>query len=169
MHLNPYGADAVELAVSLATSPPETVAELAGACAEHQVRLPRKPRREDVDAVRTAIEEWVGVLDAPDLPTRAGRLNTMLADYTEHPRLTDHDDTWHLHYRSDDLAAGRVVAALIATGTALHLVGRGMHRIGRCGSQECGAPYADLSRNGTQRYCSTRCANREAVRRHRGA
>jgi len=60
-----------------------------------------------------------------------------------------------------------VLEALFSVGTALHLVGRGMHRLGRCALDECTAIYADTSRNGRQRYCSPKCANRDAVRRHR--
>ncbi|GGS19861.1 hypothetical protein GCM10010252_69130 [Streptomyces aureoverticillatus] len=52
-------------------------------------------------------------------------------------------------------------------GTALHLTGRGMHRLGRCAVAECDTVFADTSRTGRQRYCSQRCATRDAVRRHR--
>jgi predicted RNA-binding Zn ribbon-like protein len=52
-------------------------------------------------------------------------------------------------------------------GTALHLAGRGMHRLGRCGVEGCERVFADVSRTGRQRYCGTVCSNRDAVRRHR--
>ncbi len=42
-----------------------------------------------------------------------------------------------------------------------------MHRLPRCETTECGTAFADTSRTGRQRYCSLRCANRDAVRRHR--
>ncbi|WP_311256759.1 CGNR zinc finger domain-containing protein [Microbacterium sp. ARD32] len=42
-----------------------------------------------------------------------------------------------------------------------------MHRLGRCAASPCENVYADVTRNGRQRYCSVRCANRDAVRRHR--
>lgn len=86
---------------------------------------------------------------------------------TSHARLTEHDGLWHLHYREDDVPLGTVLSSLIASGTALHLVGRGMERLGRCALGECRRVYADVSRTGKQRYCSARCANRDAVRRHR--
>nr|BFE82193.1 hypothetical protein GCM10020093_047940 [Planobispora longispora] len=60
-----------------------------------------------------------------------------------------------------------MLSALISVGTALHLVGRGMHRLRRCAAGECATIFADTSRTGRQRYCSQRCANRDAVRRHR--
>jgi predicted RNA-binding Zn ribbon-like protein len=168
VHLNPYGSDAVLLAVDLATNPPETVAELDQRCRDNGVVVELRTRTEDLAAVRAAMAEWLAVVDAPDPATRAERVNAMLAAYTEHPRLTDHaGDGWHVHYRPDHVSTGRLVATLISTGTALHLAGRGMSRLGRCAADGCGKVYADLSRTGRQRYCSPACANRDAVRRHR--
>ena len=92
----------------------------------------------------------------------------MLEASSAHPRLTDHAGTgWHVHYRDDRLSIARVLAALISVGTALHLVGRGMRRLGRCAAADCDHVLADVTRNGRQRYCSVRCSNRDAVRRHR--
>jgi predicted RNA-binding Zn ribbon-like protein len=47
-----------------------------------------------------------------------------------------------------------------------------MHRLRRCAAGQdagdpCSAVVVDVTRNGRQRYCSVRCANRAAVRRHR--
>lgn len=172
MHLNPYGAEAVLLAVNLVTNPAHTPAELAERCEESGVesRLvrQRKVTSADLAAVRVALDEWLQVVDAADEHTRVKLVNEMLAKYTEHPRLTDHaGDGWHVHYRPDNVPVGRLVATLISTGTALHLAGRGITRLGRCRTADCDNVYADLSRGGRQRYCSPACANRDAVRRHR--
>src|SRR5882757_3832718 len=172
VHLNPYGADAVLLAVNLVTNPAGTPAELADRCEASGVesRLVRERRvtTADLSAVRAALDEWLAVVDAADEDDRVRLVNEMLAKYTEHPRLTNHaGDGWHMHYRPDDLPVGRLVATLISTGTALHLAGRGISRLGRCATEGCGNVYADLSRGGRQRYCSPACANRDAVRRHR--
>ncbi|WBQ05273.1 CGNR zinc finger domain-containing protein [Kribbella sp. CA-293567] len=172
MHLNPYGADAVLLAVNLATNPATSAIELAERCEESGVesRLVRNRHvtAADLAAVRVALEEWLEVVDAPDEQSRVRLMNAMLAKYTEHPRLTNHaGDGWHMHYRPDDVPVGRLVATLISTGTALHLAGRGISRLGRCAANGCDNVYADLSRGGRQRYCSPACANRDAVRRHR--
>lgn len=108
------------------------------------------------------------VVDATDEHERAAVLNAMLASATAYPRLTDHAGTgWHVHYRDDDQPLGRLLLSLISVGTALHLAGRGMHRLRRCDVTECTVIFADTSRTGRQRYCSQRCANRDAVRRHR--
>ena len=168
MHLNPYGGDAVRLAVDLATDPPRTAAELDRRCRANGVVVELRTTAADVAAVHEVLAEWTGVVDAADEQTRARRINAMLAKYSEHPRLTDHaGDGWHVHYRPDQVGTGRLVATLITTGTALHLAGRGMNRLGRCATDDCDTVYADLSRTGRQRYCSPACANRDAVRRHR--
>jgi hypothetical protein len=168
MHLNPYGSDAVLLAVGLANDPPSTVAELDARCRSNGVVVELRTRSADLQTVNAVLDEWRAVVDAPDAQTRAARMNAMLASYSEHPRLSDHaGDGWHVHYRPDHVSTGRLVATLISTGTALHLAGRGINRLGRCDADRCDRIYADLSRTGRQRYCSPACANRDAVRRHR--
>lgn len=167
MHLNPYGADAVKLAADLANWRPATPADLAARCRAAGLLVESPVTAADLDRLLRTIGEWEAVVDAADEPERAARLNAMLAAAAAHPRLTDHAGGWHLHYRDAGRPLGEVLVALIAVGTALHLAGRGMHRLRRCAAGECGAVVADTSRTGRQRYCSTRCANRDAVRRHR--
>ncbi len=168
MHLNPYGGDAVQLAVDLATDPPRTAAELDRRCRDNGVVVELRTKAADLGAVRAVMDEWIAVVDATDEKTRVRRINAMLARYAEHPRLTNHaGDGWHVHYRPDHVSTGRLVATLVTTGTALHLAGRGINRLGRCAIEGCDTIYADLSRAGRQRYCSPACANRDAVRRHR--
>jgi len=121
----------------------------------------------DLTATDHMLDEWRAIVDAPDAGTRGALLNDLLAAATAHPRLTDQAGGRHLHYRDDDLSLGGVLRALVATGTALHLVGRGMDRLGRCTRQDCGRAFADTSRTGKQRYCAPSCAARDAVRRHR--
>lgn len=122
----------------------------------------------DLREVTAVLDRWTRVVDAHSDTARAELVNGMLESASAYPRLTDHaGDGWHLHYRDDQHSLAGVLAALFAVGTALHLVGRGMHRLGRCALTECDNVYADVSRNGSQRYCSPRCSNRDAVRRHR--
>ena len=73
----------------------------------------------------------------------------------------------HAHYRDIDDDLALVLHSVFAVGTALHLTTRGITRLGRCASHPCRRVIVDVSRNGTQRYCSPRCASRDAVRRHR--
>ncbi len=168
MHINPYGQDPVGLAVDLVNRPPHDAADLARRCAAVGFVLDREVGDDDLDRVRSFLERWTGVVDAADPPARAALLNPLLTESASAPRLTDHTgDGWHLHYRPDGLPAHRQIAVLIAVGTALHLTGRGMDRLGRCAARDCARVYADFSRNGRQRYCSPPCGNRDAVRRHR--
>lgn len=168
MRLNPYGQDAVELAVALANRRPETAEELVDRCVAAGLVFEAGTGHPDLAEVAGFLDAWCALADTPQPERRAELLNAMLAEATAHPRLTDHvGDGWHLHYRDEDIGFARKLRALISTGTALHLTGRGMHRLGRCAADGCEQVYADTSRTGRQRYCSPACANRDAVRRHR--
>ncbi|SFA56899.1 CGNR zinc finger domain-containing protein [Rhodococcoides kroppenstedtii] len=168
MHLNPYGEYAVRMAVDLVNDPPATVADFEQRCLAAGMSDDTVSAHTDLGRARAFLTEWLGVVDAPTDTRRAEALNALLAQTSAYPRLTDHaGDGWHLHYRDPDLPLADVVRALVSVGTALHLVGRGMHRLGRCAAADCTRVYADFSRTGRQRYCGTVCSNRDAVRRHR--
>lgn len=168
MHLNPYGEDAVKLAADLANRRPADVGELADRCRAAGLVLEFPVTQRDLDRAQEALDAWEKVVDATGEHERAELLNRMLAASTAHPRMTNHTGNgWHMHYRDERLPLGSLLFSLISVGTALHLAGRGMHRLRRCAVPECAAIFADTSRTGRQRYCSPRCANRDAVRRHR--
>lgn len=173
MQLNPYGEYAVLLAGSLANSWPNDRAAIVARTREFGMTMDFPTAPEDHGQVRDVIDRWLLVVDSPGDAARARLLNEMLADATAYPRLTDHNDEgWHLHYRDEGTSLPHVLLAVISVGTALHLTTRGMHRIRRCeaGSvpgDPCRDVVVDVTRNGRQRYCSVRCANRAAVRRHR--
>ncbi|MDV3222871.1 CGNR zinc finger domain-containing protein [Intrasporangium sp.] len=168
MHINPYGQEPVLLAENLANDRPATAAELDRRCREAGVVLERPSTAEVLRRVDAFLDQWVRVVDATAARERADRLNRLLAAHVSPPRLTDHEDgVWHVHYRPDDQTLAVILPTLISMGTALHLTGRGMHRLGRCAAPGCERVYADVSRNGTQRFCSPRCASRDGVRRHR--
>ncbi|MFI9254775.1 CGNR zinc finger domain-containing protein [Streptomyces sp. NPDC053069] len=167
MHLNPYGEDAVHLAAALANGRPASPEELVTRCRAAGLVVEDTATEADLTRTHALLDAWEGVVDAPDERERAARLNLMLAEGTSHPRLTDHAGGWHLHYRDERQSLGGLLFALVSVGTALHLVGRGMHRLGRCAVTECTTIFADTTRTGRRRYCSHRCANRDAVRRHR--
>jgi hypothetical protein len=167
MHINPYGADGVNLAADLANQRPGSAGELADRCRTAGLILETPVTQDDLEHLLATLDRWEAVVDAADEHQRAALLNSMLAAAAAYPRLTDHTGGWHLHYRDAGQPLGRVLDALIAVGTAMHLAGRGMHRLRRCAVAECATIFADTSRTGRQRYCSARCANRDAVRRHR--
>ncbi|MFE6664825.1 CGNR zinc finger domain-containing protein [Streptomyces sp. NPDC057697] len=168
MHLNPYCEDVVNLAADLANRRPASAEELADRCRAAGLVLDLPVTPQDLDRTQDLLDAWEMAVDADDEHERAELLNRMLAAAAAYPRLTDHaGDGWHLHYRDDDRPLGPLLSALISVGTALHLTGRGMHRLRRCAVSECTTIFADTSRTGRRRYCSPRCANRDAVRRHR--
>lgn len=167
MHLNPYGADPVCLAADLVNDWPPTAAELAETCADAGVVIETPVTAQDHAAVASYLTRWEAVVDAADPHERASTLNVLLADHATHPRLTDHDGHWHLHYRPDVVTFAAMMTTMFSVGTALHLTSRGMDRLARCAAADCSRVFADTSRGGRQKYCSPRCNNRAAVRRHR--
>lgn len=168
VHLNPYGADAVLLMADLTNFPPASLDDLVKRCADAGLAIDRPPEEADLAAALDLAEQWCEIVDTRDERARVALLNDLLATSAAYPRVTDHAGTgWHLHYRDAGMSLGGVLRALVAVGTALHLTGRGMSRLARCARDGCGLVYADVSRSGRQRYCSPRCANRDAVRRHR--
>lgn len=172
MHLNPYGEYAVLMAASLANDWPEDREGVVRRTLEAGMTQTFPHRPGDYEGVRHAIDDWLAVVDAAE-DERVSLLNASMADVAAYPRLTNHDDEgWHLHYRDDGQGLPGVLQAIIGVGTALHLVTRGMDRLGRCEAgrtpgDPCRNVVVDVTRNGRQRYCSVRCANRSAVRRHR--
>ncbi len=171
MHFNHYGQDAVLLAVDLANDPPRDAGELVSRCdAAGFVFDADDVGIRDLHKTLEYLERWRAVARAADEQVRADLLNDLLLHHAAAPRLTDHAGTgWHLHFRDDNVAGWQQICVLISAATALHLTGRGIDRLGECELAECTRVYADVSRNGRQRYCSPTCANRAAVRRHRAA
>lgn len=168
MHLNPYGEYAVLLAASLADDWPDDRAGIEARTREFGMTMEFREEPADHAHARQAIDDWLRVVDTTDPAQRAALLNAQMAAVAAYPRLTDHDgEGWHLHYRDENQVLSAVLRAVISVGTALHLVTRGMHRLARCASEPCTNVVVDVTRNGRQRYCAVRCANRAAVRRHR--
>lgn len=174
MQLNPYGEYAVLLAASLANDWPADRPGVVARAREFGMTVQFPEEADDYDRVRHVVDDWLTVVDTSDPHERALILNRQMATAAAYPRLTDHDDEgWHLHYRDDDARSlPYVLSAVISVGTALHVTTRGMHRLHRCVAGQtpgdpCAAVVVDTTRNGRQQYCSVRCANRAAVRRHR--
>lgn len=168
MHLNPYGEYAVLLAASLANDWPDDRAGIERRTRELGMTMTFPEAPDDHERTREVIDAWLQVVDEPDPDERAALLNERMAAVAAYPRMTNHDgEGWHLHYRDSDESLPHVLAAVISVGTSLHLVTRGMNRLARCDAAPCEKVVVDVTRNGRQRYCSVRCANRAAVRRHR--
>ena len=168
MQLNPYGEYAVLLAQSLANDWPPDRSGIVARTRDHGMTMPFPEHPGDHARCREVLDQWLHVVDIESADDRAALLNEQMAAVSAYPRLTDHNgEGWHLHYRDTDDDLPVVLQSVIAVGTALHLTTRGITRLGRCASTPCLNVIVDVSRNGTQRYCSPRCASRDAVRRHR--
>lgn len=103
-----------------------------------------------------------------DRDAMVAEVNAALASVSVTPRLARHDETdWHLHAVADESPLPDRV--LVEAAMALIDVIRAQEgsRITVCDDADCEAIALDLSRNRSKRYCSTTCANRNAVAAYR--
>ncbi|MBV2353885.1 CGNR zinc finger domain-containing protein [Streptomyces sp. J2-1] len=167
MHFNHYGGDAARLGADLVNLPaPPAPEDLAALLAAHGVA------RRALDTARAReIWEWSRRLSACFGPTsleeRVRAVNALLADASSRPRISLHDGHPHLHYSAPDADPAAHVRAVTAAGLAYVVCFAGADRLGRCAREGCGTAYVDTSRNGRRTYCTVRCANNDAVARHR--
>lgn len=121
----------------------------------------------EIEALRRLRPQLRGMLLAPR-DAMAAAVNEALGSARITPRLARHGDMdWHLHAVADD----RPLAERMLVETAMALVDvirtdEGS-RISVCDDEACEALALDLSRNRSKRYCSTTCANRNAVAAYR--
>lgn len=118
----------------------------------------------DLRAIRPRLR---GLLLAPR-DEMATRVNSVLTETRLDAQLVRHGDTdWHLHAVGDERPLAERV--LIETAMALIDVIRQDEgsRLSICDDDTCEAIALDLSRNRSKRYCSTVCANRNAVAAYR--
>jgi len=95
-------------------------------------------------------------------------VNAILAEAGALPRLVRHDGAdWHIHATSPDapLAERMLVEAAMALVDVVRADETA--RLRECAADDCTGLFADLSKNASRRYCSTRCGNRMAARAHR--
>jgi predicted RNA-binding Zn ribbon-like protein len=96
-----------------------------------------------------------------DRDAAAVEVNTLLRQTRALPQLVRHDALdWHLHASDDD----EPLADRILSEASLALVDvirtDEMTRLRFCEAPDCEGIFADLSRNGSKRFCSVRCGNR---------
>ncbi len=144
-----------------------SVGGAADVLSAHQIR------RGDLDA-RSAelLGQWADRLDpvfrAQTVDLRCERINQLLVLGTALPYLTTHDGLRpHLHFASDAQDVVARVRAVTAGGLALFAVESEGARLGVCQRDGCPVAFVDTSRNGRRAYCSAKCGNYDAVRRHR--
>lgn len=118
----------------------------------------------DLRAIRPVLRDLL----TADRDRAAALVNAMLAEGRALPQLVRHGDVdWHLHVVSPDEPLVRRV--VVETALAMSDVVRGdeMSRLSVCADQTCVGLVLDLTRNRSRRFCSTTCANRNAVAAYR--
>lgn len=107
------------------------------------------------------------VFEATTGEARCEAVNALLVE-RESAFVTIHDGLPpHLHFASNDEELVSRVSAFTAGSLAMFIVEAEGRRLGGCGREGCRRVFVDISRNGRRTYCSTRCANNDAVGRHR--
>jgi predicted RNA-binding Zn ribbon-like protein len=121
----------------------------------------RRPRLSEAEAddmatVAGRLRPVFEALAAGDIDEAAETLNQLMARWGAQPRLDRHDDDpWHLHFHPAHADYVHGWAAGLATGLAFVVGSELADRLGVCSAPACDRVYADTSRNGTKRFCST--------------
>jgi predicted RNA-binding Zn ribbon-like protein len=100
---------------------------------------------------------------------RAAELtNALLAEAQAVPQLRRHDGLdWHIHAVPAEAPLPRRVAVETAMAMVDLIRSDELSRLSVCADDRCEGLVLDLSRNRSRRYCSTVCANRNAVAAYR--
>jgi predicted RNA-binding Zn ribbon-like protein len=98
----------------------------------------------------------------------AALVNELLAEARAVPQLRRHDGLdWHIHAVPADAPLARRVAVEVAMAMIDVIRADELSRLSMCVSENCEGLVLDLSRNRSRRFCSTACANRNAVAAYR--
>jgi predicted RNA-binding Zn ribbon-like protein len=111
----------------------------------------------DVHRVRTQLRRVWNL----DRDAAAVEVNGMLRQTRALPRLVRHDAfDWHLHASDDDEPLGDRILSEASLAFVDVIRTDEMARLRTCAAPDCEGIFADLSRNGSKRFCSVRCGNR---------
>lgn len=150
--------------------PPDTLTEI-DQVDEWYVRNRFSGRRDrdaaeltDLRALRPVLRELL----TADRDRAAELVNAMMAESGAVPRLVRHDGMdWHVHAISPDEPLVRRVIVETAMAMTDLIRGDEMSRLSVCADETCQGVVLDLTRNRSRRFCSTTCANRNAVAAYR--
>jgi predicted RNA-binding Zn ribbon-like protein len=123
--------------------------------------------RAELDQVRSLRQPLRRLLLAPRDESVA-MINELLSSANAVPQLVRHDPyDWHIHAVPQDAP----LATRIQVETAMAMIdvirANETSRFGVCADVTCEDLVLDLSRNRRKRFCSTTCANRNAVAAYR--
>ena len=123
---------------------------------------------EQFDALAPDLRAVFEAADAGDLGHAAGLINDLLERTGARPRLDRFPDgQWSLHFHGPDDSVVLGWSAGIASALAVIVGSDWGGRLGVCAADPCDRVYLDESKNGTRRYCSTRCQSRVKAAAHR--
>ena len=144
-----------------------TVAALGAWYAEHGYTGRHDGDDAELAALR-ALRSVLRKLLTADRDGAARLVNTMLAEADALPQLVRHDGLdWHIHAVPRDAPLDRRVVVETAMAMVDVIRTDELSRLSLCADEGCGGLVLDLSRNRSRRFCSTTCANRNAVAAYR--
>ncbi len=144
-----------------------SVAHLDAWYAEHRYTGRHDGDEAELAALR-ALRPVLRELLTTDRDRAAHLVNAMLAEAGALPQLVRHDGLdWHIHA----VPAGAPLHHRVVVESAMAMVdvirSDELSRLSVCADDRCGGLVLDLSRNRSRRFCSTTCANRNAVAAYR--
>jgi predicted RNA-binding Zn ribbon-like protein len=135
--------------------------------AEHGFTGRRDGDAAELEALR-ALRPGLRELLTAERDDAAQLVNPLLADAQALPQLRRHDGLdWHIHAVPDGAPLERRIAVEAAMAMVDVIRADELSRLAVCADQRCDGLVLDLSRNRSRRYCSTACANRNAVAAYR--
>lgn len=144
-----------------------TVAHLDAWYAEHGYTGRHTGDEAELAALR-ALRPVLRELLTADRDRAAELVNAMLAEADALPQLMRHDGLdWHIHAVSADAPLDRRVVVESAMAMVDVIRADELSRLSVCADAHCDGLVLDLSRNRSRRFCSTTCANRNAVAAYR--
>lgn len=163
---------ALQAAVSLVNSAEEpdsltTVQAVDAWFAEHRYTGRHDRDEAELDELR-ALRPVLRDLLTTDRDRAADLVNGMLAEAGALPQLVRHgDEDWHLHAIDTDAPLARRVIVEVAMAMVDVVRLDELSRLSLCADQNCRGVVIDLTRNRSRRFCTTACANRNAVAAYR--
>ena len=170
MHLAPDTEDTLRFLVDFVNTVPSAsrsgadelseASQLTALLAAHSYtgRFDRDAK-ELADAVRArALLRQIWALNVDDA---VPMVNQMFADANTLLFLAKHDHfDWHLHATEADAPLVERIIGEAAVALADVIRSQEWSRLRECDAVDCDGVLADMSRNGSKRFCSIRCGNR---------
>ena len=171
MNYDTYSAESVQLAVDVANLELDEPGAIDAFVAEHDdwfsERASRRLDADDLGAIGALAAGIRAVAAAESDDDVVARLNELLDRCDPVPRMTNHDNTLHLHYSGDDVRLVDQLGSTASMAIALLSCRYGRKRLGICGADDCADVFVDTSRNRSKRYCTETCASRTTVSAYR--